>query len=487
MSDLDRELRQAIKAGVDRSLEGWTFTPAMRQAVLERIAAEKEPAATPDPPRRQSLRPVYWVTAAAAALILAVNLLPDRPGDLSGGSAPEAASTAITDRSGSSELRIMAAPGAGGELNLQTADAQSKSGETAPPEAPGAFTATMAPVEPVKLVLSLDELKTKSGSDDPTRGDTGGTAGAPPVMTMSVQPTMVDLTPLQDGKVAVLNSMALQVVDQAGNVLAEEPVAPEPTALADGPAGEPAVVSGNVVSRFRADGQPAGSLELDKAPARVAVAADRVAVADASGVKVYAGDVQVHVLDGLQAEAIALAEDGSLAVLTGMPRPRLQVYSSSLALMMEQDVEADGSALAFLAGGSRVAAGRQVYDRSGAHVWSFPFAPDEIVGTGSGAVLAWNPQTAALVRAETGETLWLAEAAGGTILRATAALDNDLAAVVVGDDGSAGVWVIDAAGTWRHAEPLDAIPVDVAVTGDHLHILLTGGLEVRSLRDESDP
>lgn len=483
MSDLDRELRQAIKAGVDRSLEGWTFTPAMRQAVLERIAAEGEPAATPDSSRRQSLKPAYWVAAAAAALILAVNLLPEGSQDLSSGAAPEAASMAESGGATGETAqapRLMAAPGSGAGMNLDVTDAQGKSGEVTQAPAPDAIAISMAAAQPVKLVLRIDELEPGA----PTRG----TTAEPPLMLMSVKPVMLDIAPLPDGNVALLNANALKVVDRSGNVVAEEPLEQQPTALAEGPAAEPAVVSGSVVARFSADGRPAGSLELEEAPALVAVASDRTAVADAGGVKVYAGDAQVFALTGMQAEAIALAEDGALAVLTGRPEPRLQVYAADGARMLDQAVDVDGTALAFLADGNQVAVGSGVYDRSGSHAWSFPFAPDRVVNTGGGSlVLAWNPQSAALLRAETGEPLWLAEAGSGMIVQAAAALDSDLAAVVAADEGGAGVWVIDAAGTWRHAERLDAVPVDVAVTGDHLHILATDGLEVRPLSAEETP
>mgnify|MGYP000654284306 CR=1 FL=1 len=479
--DLDRELRQAIKAGVDRSLEGWTFTPAMRQAVLERIEAEGEPAATPETPRRQSLKPVYWVAAAAAALILAVNLLPERPKDFSGGGAPEASSMASTETGEPSKApRLLAQPGNAAPLNMSAPEIEDESDDPGVPGGSDALTMAMAPAAPVKLTLRIEELGGEAAEDEVTRSGE--------LMLMAVKPKMLDIAVLPDGNVALLSSSSLRVVDRAGNVVAEEPLVQEPTALAYGSGAEPAVVSGNVVERFRADGQPAGSLELDGTPALVAVVADRTAVADESGVKVYAGEEQVLSLDGLRAEAIALADDGALAVLTGTPEPRLQVYAATGALMMEQAAEPDGSALAFLNGGTEVAAGSEVYDRSGILLWSFPFVPEHVANVGSGdLVLAWNAQSAALIRAGTGEPLWLAEAGSGTIVRAAAALDSDLAAVVVADETGAGVWVMDGTGAWRHAERLDEVPVDVAVTGGHLHILSADGLEVRSLSDEGAP
>ena len=76
MSDFDKELRQLIKEDFDRSLAGWTFTPAMRQAVLDRVTREGEPEATPVSTLPRRLRPAYWVAAAAAAFVLAFNLWP---------------------------------------------------------------------------------------------------------------------------------------------------------------------------------------------------------------------------------------------------------------------------------------------------------------------------------------------------------------------------------------------------------------------------
>lgn len=77
-SPLDRELRSTIQGAAQDHLAGWEFTPAMRQSVLDRIAAEEAGGVTTQmrptggraAGRRIGWRPMYAAAAAAAAVVM---------------------------------------------------------------------------------------------------------------------------------------------------------------------------------------------------------------------------------------------------------------------------------------------------------------------------------------------------------------------------------------------------------------------------------
>jgi len=486
MSDLDRELRQAIQAEVERSLEGFTFTPEMRRAVLERIAAEEQPLATPAPARRTLLRPATWIVAAAAALVLAVKLWPDMPSGPRSGTAPESSSVAQTESTGGASGAEAAADAAAETARTKNGavQTQERNGEAVALTAePLCALSALPPGEPVKLELKVKALYAAGPeAQGAAQAESHESTGEPRVTVMSAAPAMLDLTVLSDGSVALLTSTSLRVVDQHGNVTAEEPLDYAPAAFADGAADGAVVVGDGVIARYGTGGQLSGVLATDSAPLQVSVAFDRTAVADADGVTVYAGDTQAFRLRGMRFDAITLAEDGALAGLSDTAgTPRLRVYDATGNQILDQTT-AGGSALAFLSGGSQVAAGSEVYDRtSGELLWTLPFAATHAVAAG-GHVLAWNAEAAALLEEATGQPLWVAEAGdGGVILNTVSSAGGDMAAVVAQSGEGVGVWVIDAEGAERYTELLSDVPVDVAIVGDHLHILTPAGLEVRSL------
>lgn len=508
MSDTDKELRQLIKDEFDRSLAGWTFTPAMRQAVLDRIAREEEPEAAPvstpmsTPARR--FRPAYWVVAAAAAFVLAVNLWPrastdqrlaGTASDASSGAAPEsapgAAATALglPDR-GNTEMWIAAPPESDG-ADAATADAGV--GVEA-----GGVTALSAIPLPARVTLSVAQVPgggvDKSGELSVHLTDTAGApvqsqaeervAGTSPVKAAATAGSdALDLNPLPDGTVVVVRRSSVRIVDQMGNLVAESPVEPEADTVAEGPAGETAVVSSNALTLFTATGEPSEPIPLDRLPARVAVSGNRTAVAGGAGVEVYEGRVRVLTLPGLRPSAMSLAPDGALALLTGpVPDARLLIYAADGSLLLDRPVAPDGEGFGFIGDGLQVAVGSAVYDRTGAERWHFPFAPDRVTALADGvSVLAWNSRQAARVLADGGTQVWVAEVTDGSLVQASGSAQGDLVVLVAAAEDGAAVWAIDQSGNQRHAERLSQVPVDVTASGDQLLLLTAEGLEVRPL------
>lgn len=504
MSDADKELRQWIKEEFDRSLAGWTFTPEMHRTVLERIAREEGPEATPvsAPPRR--FRPAYWVAAAAAAFVLAVNLWPrvfmNQP---QSGSAPDAALMAAQE---SAPGAAGAAPGEadrGDGLRIRAVPAESGAGSpvqadlsvTSKSEPPRALEPRALTLAPVRLTLSVAELPApvseERGAVFTVRAqDTSGSESAEAAaeedgaaLTMGAVPDVLDLHPLPNGNVAVIKRLSVQVVDEFGNLVSESPVEPEAVAVAVGPAGESAVVAADALIRLTAEGKPAGSVRLDAFPALVAVGGDRAAVADAHGVEVYDGGARVWTLPGLQPQALALAPDGALALLTGSPPDaRLRIYAADGALQLDRPVAPEGAGFGFLGDGQLLAVGSAVYDRSGSERWRFPFAPARVSAlAGGGSVLAWNSRQAARVLTDGGIPVWVAELTEGSIVRASGSAAGELVVVVAAADQGAAVWAIDPSGNQRHAERLSEIPVDATASGEHLLLLTPAGLQVRTL------
>lgn len=529
MSDIDKELRQVIKDEFDRSLAGWTFTPAMRKAVLERIASEGEPEATPVSSPLKGLRPAYWFAAAAAAFVLAVNLWPRMATEepLTTGSGAGVASVAVPEEADSDSaaaagggesagpFRTMTAPPQGrldalpevGEANLTAAGAPEGEAQVAASAAPGDEIQAAAAsskgeargtvTSALKVSLRAEDLPALT---DKSRGtwhvylnledkSVALSGQIPPAQDSSVgameaaSPAPLHVQPLPDGGVVVYGRSSVQVVDAHGNPVSETPIDQPPAAVVYGPAGESAVVTPDAVLRFTAEGRPAGALRVATVPELVAVNGDRTAVADPGGIRVYDADVPVLTLSGLRPSALALAPDGTLGLLTGSPRePRLMLYDAGGQLLLDQPVAPDGEAFGFLADGRQVAVGSTVYDRTGHPVWRFPVAPAWMRTLAGGrGVLAWNLQQAVWVEPDSGAPVWLAEVVDGSILLASGSARGDLTAIVVAAADGPAMWVIDESGRQRHAERLSDWPVDVAVSDDRLLLLTAEGLKVRPL------
>lgn len=501
MSDTDKELRQLIKDEFDRSLAGWTFTPAMRQAVLDRIAGEGEPEATPVPTLSRRFRPAYWVAAAAAAFVLAINLWPrvSTDGRLTGtasdarsGGAPESAPGAEAAAYGlqaTGELQALgAAPGQSGTADLAEADAAStlKAGGVRALSAisPVRLTLSVAEVPDVFVVERAGEKVSLHVSETTGRALTqDGAEEAQAGATAAAVPDALDLNPLPDGNVVVVQRWAVKIVDQHGNPVAESPVEPEAAAVAEGPAGETVVVSSDALTLFTATGKPAELIGLDQYPSLVAVSGKRMAVANDGGVEVYEGGARALTLPRLQPRAMALAPDGALAVLTGSPPDaRLLIYAADGSLLLDRPVAPDGEGFGFIGDGLQVAVGSVVYDRTGDERWHFPFAPARVTALADGvSVLAWNSRQAVRVLADGGTQVWMAEVTDADLVRASGSARGDLVVLVAAADDGAAVWVIDQGGNQRHAERLSRVPVDVTASGDRILLLNAEGLEVRPL------
>jgi len=435
-------------------------------------------------------------------------------GSAASGGAPESARTTARAPAGdpAEELKIMAvpldasadtAPGAAAakqdaapEVQVTGVPDASGAAVQAEPDAGRGVEAFGLSAESVKVALRGDEIPAAA---DTARGswmflqldDRGGAqvAEAPADETVSVQtlqatpPEVLDLNPLANGNVVVVNRALVQVVDAYGNRVVETAVDPAPSAVAFGPSGESAVVTSDAVLRFTAEGMLTGSIRQEETPALVAVSGDRTALADSEGIKVYVADSRALTLPGLQPSAMAMAPDGALALLTGSPQGvRLQIYSAEGQLNLDQAVVPEGEGFGFLAGGRLVAVGSALYDRNGGQTGRLPIAPSRVSDLAGGqGVLAWNSQQVARLEAGGATARWVAEVEDGSILQASGSARGDLVVILASTADGPALWVIDESGNRRYAERLAEWPADATAAGDQILLLTAEGLMVRNL------
>lgn len=120
---LDAILRRRIRESGAKELQDWEFTSAMQQQVLERLAREGESGAEERPHRaaRRIARPLVWVAAAAAAVVLAISgdwgslrnpLQKQDAAEESASSAPAATSAPLRTMKSSAQEDVMQSAGA---------------------------------------------------------------------------------------------------------------------------------------------------------------------------------------------------------------------------------------------------------------------------------------------------------------------------------------------------------------------------------------
>lgn len=502
MSDpIDREISQAIKAASDRSLAGWTFTPEMRKAVLDQIAAEPaQPAAqTPLRPRRNLVRPLSWFAAAAAVLLVSFNLVPKMMNNNNPSAdmaALKSGTTASAPESPADRQRSAAAENASAEatalaLSAEPAEPDSSSDEpisalAAPAPAPGGGT----PEDHGEVQMMVAQAGPRGSrialvAPPADAGDEVGEApanGTP--ITLMAAPTNLSVSSLPEGDYVVLTGTAVRVFDQEGALVTENALTNSPGLLATAPDGRIAVADGARVQTYGSNGQPAGSLELDAPPHAIALGpGERLAVAGESGTDLFTGSRFVARIDSVQAAALAFAGDGVLALLAQDGAGRsLRLYADDGTLLAAQPVPGDGQGLAFTADGQQIVAGSQVFDRSGQLLWEVPFPPVQAAAFGSGdALLVWSHQVVSLFHAQDGSAIWSADYPDGTILQAAGSAAGDRVAVVGESEIGASVWVLDETGAQRYAERLDRAPVGLAIAENNLILLTSSGVDVRTL------
>ncbi len=481
MSDsFDMELRKALKESAARELEGWEFTPAMRQKVLDRIRAEEEADSdsTPAPVRRlrpaQLLRPAAWLAVAAAAVVVAVKM--DFSG-MMGESRQEAASVADQEFAwvmGAEESARQGAPRLSQvppKENLKPVG-QGAAEETkvnaltvAPPDRADA--GMFARTQPAEIPLVLPpEIKSLNADLDATglSVDASDPSGDPTARKLAVM--------LTDAGVRAIGPDAQQVWFQP------LPDGVRDAYLAVAADGRVVLAAGAKVFMMNADGGVEQEMDLAGPVTAIAVGMeDRLAVANGRTVEVYDRSGLQFAVPEPGAPVLALGSSGRLAALSGDgDERRLRVYDPKGELLMTFRPTGQGNGLAF-AGDGVVVAGREAYYLNGRPAYQISVDARGLLAVDGGDyLLAWDGQTAALFRAKDGYEAWRAVLKHpGILTHAAVSPDGQHVALAATHDKGGALWVITRSGELRHAERLPAAPRGAAYAGDQLILLLPDG------------
>lgn len=500
----DTELKRSMKESTAKSLEGWEFTPSMRQAVLKRITEEEEAPAPPSVPlvrrpRHNRIAPVMWMAAAAAAFVVAFNMMDVDLG--SGGTAQKAenapmaataepdGATGMVQESGKPVQGAKSAKGnrteesAAGSVALQAPGTENdKAVASLLPQETAGNRLMVAPAQPARIHLVVPEREKVAALDATGKAaikvqpDNTG-------MALAVQPESLAIDGLGI-QAAVRTRTAVQLVNGGSQVAWEQPLAGEagPLVAQDG---RIATSAGRQLLLFDANGQQEAKLTLVGPAQAIALSPDgRVAVlvgqAEPFDLVVYDQEKAQFQVDDLSAAAFTFGPDGALAVRAD---GSLSLYSRDGSRLWQAPVKTSGTGITFAAGGDVVVVGNTALHRSGQPVWeaSSPL-PLEAVSLGAyGPVGLWDSQRLTLVRPEDGVELWTAELSGGQIQRVVPSEAGDQMAILAAVDGGAAVWVLDQAGGIRLAERLAVQPTGVAVEADTLFLLMNDGVQTRAL------
>lgn len=502
MSDrFDAELKRSLKDSTARSLEGWEFTPSMRQAVLKRIEEEEEPSAPVRRSRPVLTRPFMWMAAAAAAFVVAFNMLQldlgfggmarESEAPRSGQAAKTAAPAALTQESGASTESTNTAQGGNGEKR-----AGDIASTAAPAESAGVMNAaTMDQGEsaadvsmagsvaasPARIHLVVPEGKLVEAPTLTMAAPGGGEKAG----IMAVGPEALSMA-RTGGNAAVRTRESLQLVDADGAIIWEKPLTGRPGPVVT-QSGKIATSAGNDLYLFDTEGRqelkltlPAGPEGIDLSPdGRVAVLVGDTGLQTNLHLVVYQqGKVQFRVSD-LGAGFAAFGPDGSLAV-TG--KGSLQLFGRDGARLWKASLPGSGLGIAFAGGGEVIVAGGQAFHRSGQPLWEVPIHPQDLFTLGpDGPVVLRDSKRLMLVRPADGAEIWTAEHSGRQILGVASSDGGDQVAVLASVDEGAVVWVLNQSGGLRYAEKLRSQPLGVAVEGDILLLLTEHGVESRAL------
>lgn len=507
MSDrFDAEFKKALKESASKSLEGWEFTPSMRQAVLRRIAEEEATPSAPVPLkslRQMNTRPYLWMAAAAAAFVVAINLAgnSDRNGHYAAKSDVHSPQTApatqeVAQAAGapasqeaaresgsvrSAAAGVAAVPQGAAESAATAAESKPEPAVSATGQAQAlADTATAAPPaqnHPARIHLALPEGAPVALKAQPKQEEGAGFAAmVAPVERLS----MVRI----GANIAVRTQNSVQFLDASGNLIWEQP-----TGEGAGPLvawnGNVATTAGSELMIFNAEGRQVRNLTLPGAPEAIALSGDgRVAAIVGSKLVVFEGDrLQFQALNALQT-GLAFGPDGSLAaVLEEGGAAYLQLFGRDGSRLTRVKLKGWGLGITFAAGGDVILVGGEAFQRSGQPLWQIPFPTQEVFSLGpDGPVVARDAgQTIALLRPADGTQIWTAQHDGRQTLLTAVSDSGELLAVVASLEKGAAVWVLDQAGGLRYAEQLSAQPSGVSVQGETLYLLMPEGIQTRAL------
>lgn len=508
MSDrFDADLKRALKESTAKSLEGWEFSPAMRQTVLKRLAEEEEaqPPAPPVPLRRPRpivTHPAVWVAAAAAAFVLAFNMMEIDLG--SGGNAAKKESAA--PMTASSEMHE---PGANtlesdapensaansGGMGGKPAGAKSvdpgqfqgevavKAAETSDPKNEGradmAITSqagAVGPAAPARIHLQMPEALAGALMFRGTEDGAGIAALAHPVERLAM--VRVGMT------TAVRTQRTVQFLDAQGAVVREQEL-PEGAGQMLAWNGQVVTSGGRELVFFNSAGEPQRKLTLPATPDGFAVSPDgRVAALFHGGLQVFEGDKVQFEVPGAVSLGFTFGPDGSLAaVVRESDGTYLKLFGRNGSSLWRTKLNVGGMGIAFAAGGEVIIAGGEAFHRSGQPIWQAPLPTQDLFTMGpDGPVVVRDAQrTISLLRPSDGTEIWTVEHPGRQTIDTAISEDAELLAIVASVDDTAAVWVLDRAGGLRYSERLTAQPSGLAVEGEALFLLMPHAVETRAL------
>lgn len=494
----DEELRRALQAGVQQRLKGWTFTPEMQRKVMERIqlegsATDSAPQAEGTPLTRRVLRPAAWTAAAAAAVLVMVNLgLHHRP---MGSPNSGANQTASTEASGFRNLQsgvimdgLKASEGAdSARLGPTDSAASADQFETAEASVPARSTGGVELSGPTAAA----EVGAESGAAQV--GSTGGAKG--PALMRS--PGEADAGS-NEGKVAALMLSPGEADEASGEgEVAALLLSPGEADEASGegevaalmlPPGEADEASGEAEVRafvrssgagLAAEGKqvslPVPAIPPAREPARVLMlAAGPEGDADAPGpdsTRVERTETGVRLVDQTGAILwerslagpsgaghLAVAPDGEVAASFG---EELFLLDRSGEVVQHFHLP-DPPMEVLWAGEERLAVaefqGVTVY-QNGAVLWSAPLTAEGMAQMES-RLLVWNGDEASALNLSDGLLVWQAtpEQPGAAFSRAVVSADGELAALLAGKEDGWILWVLDQDGQVLLSQGLSAEP-----------------------------
>lgn len=531
----DVEISRALKKETAESLQGWEFTPAMQAKVMQRIRAEAASddgtadAPSAPPARRRNLvewaRPLTYVAAAAAAVVLAVNVNWSGLGVSSKENAATTDSAPVAERANPTPAPVAgnvepvtttATQSAAPKVQPATVDnagsgTSGNAGAASPPPptqrsrdvafalpmpepAVGAavladgFTALAAPPGPAKMA-GAHEAGQPEEPTAPTDPADGGQAQFGIAAIAAVE--NVSGAVAADGAVFTLTTTGLNYTSAdlavVRDISLEELSGVSTVAVAAD--GKAAVVGGgNRVYLIDATGKLERTIERTEAVELVRWSDDgRLAVADGKQVVVYAaatGESQFAVTAGPAAE-VAFAPDGSLAVYAALPDGTRQVVlvdAKGNEVARQNQPAGAGRGLAVVASGKAVVAGGLAYDPKGASLWALPLATTGVIALGVEGAVGWNDKTILNVNAADGKPVWQANWEGtGRITRVVSSPDGSLMVILAETDEGPVLWVVEAGGAVRLTERLEQMPVEIGLAGDQVVMILPTAVQYRAI------
>jgi hypothetical protein len=293
-----------------------------------------------------------------------------------------------------------------------------------------------------------------------------------------------------DGGVVALSHSTVENQAPDGATLWSRPVEQTgaPANMAVAPNGYVALASGSRLQILNSRGEQERLLSGTAPIDRLQWSADGwVASREGTQVFVYgpAGDKPEFSVEAGTGADMAFGPDGTLAVYGDRPDApgHLMLTDRKGTVLMEARTGTGGHGVVWSGDGSAVVAAGHGYNRAGKELWQLPIVTDGVAALGPSLIIAWDARTVLVVDAVDGHAVWQAvwNGPGNGIRRVVAAPDGKHLAVSAAVDGSGAVWVLDAAGSVVFTDRTGEQPVDLALSGSHLVLMLPDSVSVRQL------